>query len=380
MISTWGKYLAARVANIIMSTAPMAKFGAITAPTRRSSLKRASSSISSSVRPVVPTTGRTPISRAISTWRLTTAGTVKSTSTSGRASRSAVSRESEKVTPKGPRPVTSPTSSPPCDREMPRTHSNASSRTNVLSTSRTIRPLAPAQATPLPSPTSFPACEREMHRTNSKAASRTSILTTSRPIRPLAPATSTRIGFTACAFRQPAPTRSPPFRLLFVHPGPAVGVPGIVFVHHPIEGFFEVDAHGIGETDHDEQDVRQLQCDISLGLPGLFRFFPVTVIHFAGQLAHFLGHPRQHGEGPEIPLAALADVRIHFPLQPTQGFPVHLLYPSDFSFMVTQLSSENKPFRIASASGGMYNKAGLKSETAGHAGRFFHWNARRRLR
>src|SRR5690606_29207987 len=309
MISTWGKYLAARAANIIMSTAPMAKFGAITAPTRRSSLKRASSSISSSLRPVVPTTGRTPISRAISTWRLTPAGTVKAAGTSGRSSRSAVSRESEKVTPKGPRPITSPTS--------------------------------------------FPACEREMPRTNSKASSRTNILTTSRPIRPLAPATTTRIGFTACAFRQPAPKRSPPFRLLFVHPGPTVGVPGIVFVHHPIEGFFEVDAHGIGETDHDEQDVRQLQCDISLGLPELFRFFPVTVIHFAGQLAHFLGHPRQHGEGPEIPLAELADVRIHFPLQLSQGFPVHLLHPSDFFFMVTQLSSENKPFRIASASGGM---------------------------
>jgi hypothetical protein len=123
MISTWGRYLAASAAKRIISTAPMAKFGAITPPSFRSAHMALSCSISSSLKPVVPTTGWLPASMIVLALLKAASGWVKSITTWAFAS-----------------PIRSARSSP---MSVWPTSSSPSSPCTVSTTCRPIRPAAP---------------------------------------------------------------------------------------------------------------------------------------------------------------------------------------------------------------------------------------------
>ena len=77
---------AAWAANRIISTAPIAKFGAMKTGTPRSFAAASIRSSSFAGRPVVPTTAGTPASTAASTLPATASGSVKSTIASWPAS------------------------------------------------------------------------------------------------------------------------------------------------------------------------------------------------------------------------------------------------------------------------------------------------------
>ena len=83
MISALSKKRPAISATCISTTAPMAKFGAITPPSFRSAQPARSASTVSASTPVVPITGRTRASSAASTRRAVAEALVKSTTTSG---------------------------------------------------------------------------------------------------------------------------------------------------------------------------------------------------------------------------------------------------------------------------------------------------------
>ena len=85
MISALAMWRDASAAKRIISTAPTAKFGAITALAGPASASARSSSICSGVRPVVPMTACTPAASAARALAKTASGRVKSTSTSGPA-------------------------------------------------------------------------------------------------------------------------------------------------------------------------------------------------------------------------------------------------------------------------------------------------------
>ena len=87
MISTDSKNRAARSANSIISTAPIAKFGAITTPSSGLCDSQCADPVDrASVKPVVPTTTLMPCSMHQCRWSITTSGVVKSTTTSAPAS------------------------------------------------------------------------------------------------------------------------------------------------------------------------------------------------------------------------------------------------------------------------------------------------------
>ena len=108
MISTCGMNRAARSANSIMSTAPMAKLGA----TNRhvpSGARSASSSSLSGDSPVVPTTQSTPAGKAVRMLPSTAEGWVKSTITSGEcAAIASASEPSTVIVPPAPSSSASP--------------------------------------------------------------------------------------------------------------------------------------------------------------------------------------------------------------------------------------------------------------------------------
>src|SRR3954451_23391611 len=87
--SALSKYGAASSAKRIMSTAPMAKFGAITALALEAAKRSRKASRSASPNPVVPTTACTPWSAHQLTFSRAASTTVKSTATSAPASASA---------------------------------------------------------------------------------------------------------------------------------------------------------------------------------------------------------------------------------------------------------------------------------------------------
>ena len=83
MISTLGKYFAASQASLIINIAPKAKLGAIRIPVLLALANSSSSARSASLKPVVPTTARTPADSTVRSDAITTSGRVKSTTTSG---------------------------------------------------------------------------------------------------------------------------------------------------------------------------------------------------------------------------------------------------------------------------------------------------------
>ena len=89
MISARAMWRDASAAKRIISTAPTAKLGAITALAGPASASARSSSTCSAVRPVVPMTACTPAASAARALAKTASGRVKSTSTSGPAPASA---------------------------------------------------------------------------------------------------------------------------------------------------------------------------------------------------------------------------------------------------------------------------------------------------
>ncbi len=91
-ISARGMWRDASAAKRIISTAPTAKLGAITALAAPASASARSSSTCSGVRPVVPMTACTPAASAAPALAKTASGRVKSTSTSGPAPASAAPR------------------------------------------------------------------------------------------------------------------------------------------------------------------------------------------------------------------------------------------------------------------------------------------------
>ena len=126
----------------IMSTAPMAKFGAMNAGVSFASASLRISSFCASVRPVVPTTGETFAASAVLTFSNTTSGRVKSTMTSGCKRARAAARSVSTVTPACGKPTSSPASAPPVRSTAPTSFKSASSCT-ALSTACPMRPQAP---------------------------------------------------------------------------------------------------------------------------------------------------------------------------------------------------------------------------------------------
>ena len=92
MISAAAMWREASAAKRIISTAPTAKLGAITALAGPDSARARISSTCSGARPVVPITTWTPARSAVTALPNTLAGTVKSTITCGRTAASAASR------------------------------------------------------------------------------------------------------------------------------------------------------------------------------------------------------------------------------------------------------------------------------------------------
>src|SRR6266511_5387043 len=90
-------------------------------------------------------------------------------------------------------------------------------------------------------------------------------------------------------------------------PGPAAGVAGGDLGHHLRERLIEVDALGVGQADHDEQDVRQLHRDRADVLVRLLALRSEVVIDLARQLANFLGEAGDVGERREVAFLILAD-------------------------------------------------------------------------
>ena len=155
MISTLSIHGAASAARRIMSTAPMAKFGATTALHRPWPNSWSSSARSSGVRPVVPTTACTPLaahqrrfSRARDAW-------VKSTATSAPAAPNASA---------DPAMVRPSTSAPAQGGSTAATSSRSAASATAVHTVAPIRPPAPNTPTLITGRTSFddvPFGERE---------------------------------------------------------------------------------------------------------------------------------------------------------------------------------------------------------------------------
>ena len=141
MISTCGRKRAASAANRIISTAPMAKFGAINPPRACRSACAWRAAICSAVKPVVPITGCTPVSMMVRALSLAQEGCVKSTTTCAR-----------------------------------------------------VAAMVPARSSP-----------RSVCATSSVSGSAVTAATTWRPMRPLAPFTNTRIGILPPPYPPPAP-------------------------------------------------------------------------------------------------------------------------------------------------------------------------------
>src|SRR5207302_799907 len=102
-------------------------------------------------------------------------------------------------------------------------------------------------------------------------------------------------------------------------PGPAVGVAGGDFRHHPGERVVQVDMLRVGDADHDEQDVGELHGQGALGFLLLLGLLTEPVVDLAGQLAHLFGEPGQVGERREISLLILTDPAVDRLLSFAQG-------------------------------------------------------------
>ena len=128
--------MAASHASFIITTAPSAKFGAIS---RLVLCLRASSSTSfksASLKPVVPTTACTPSGSILRRLPITTSGRVKSTTTSGLAASMAATKSVVTLTPSPRCTVPSLISTAP-------TSSKSASLYTFLHTSLPMRPSAP---------------------------------------------------------------------------------------------------------------------------------------------------------------------------------------------------------------------------------------------
>jgi proline dehydrogenase len=93
--------------------------------------------------------------------------------------------------------------------------------------------------------------------------------------------------------------------------GPPPGIARRDLVHHLRERGVERYLLGVGETDHDEQDVGELHLDRLLGLVGLLGLLAEAVVDLTGELADFLGEAGDIGERGEIALPIPADPAIH---------------------------------------------------------------------
>ena len=139
-------YFATCLDNNIISTAPIAKFGAMKTGVSNFSEVRRIFSLASSLSPVVPITGDTLCSSAIIALLNTTLGCVKSTITSGLVFSIAFAKSVSMTMPFLPCPVNSPVSAPPITSTAP-TSSNSSSFMTALTTVRPILPYAPLTST-----------------------------------------------------------------------------------------------------------------------------------------------------------------------------------------------------------------------------------------
>ena len=90
-------------------------------------------------------------------------------------------------------------------------------------------------------------------------------------------------------------------------PGPAAGVAGGDFGHHLREGVVEIDVLRVGNANHDEEDVRQLQRNRAGRFVRFLWLRAQLMIDFACQLADFFGEARHVRERREVALLELAD-------------------------------------------------------------------------
>ena len=95
-----------------------------------------------------------------------------------------------------------------------------------------------------------------------------------------------------------------------LHDVTAPVVPRPHFLHHRRERLVQVDPLRVGEADHHEHDVRQLQGEGSLGLAGLLRLLAEAVIDLPGQLADLFGEACEAGKRGEVAFLILADPAI----------------------------------------------------------------------
>src|SRR3989441_675095 len=102
-------------------------------------------------------------------------------------------------------------------------------------------------------------------------------------------------------------------------PGPAIGVAGGDFSHHPGESVVQVDPLRVGEADDDEQDVGELHPDRALRLLGFLRFLAEPVVHFPRQLTDFFRQSGEVGQRREVSFFILADPPIDRLLGFAQG-------------------------------------------------------------
>ena len=102
-------------------------------------------------------------------------------------------------------------------------------------------------------------------------------------------------------------------------PGPAAGVAGGDFGHHLRERVIEIDLLRIGETDHDEENIRQLHGHRSGRFVGFLLLRPELMVHFPRQLADFFSKACHVHERREVAFLELADPAIHRLLRITEA-------------------------------------------------------------
>src|SRR5215471_10394610 len=99
-------------------------------------------------------------------------------------------------------------------------------------------------------------------------------------------------------------------------PGPPVRVANPDLRHHRVERPIEIDSLCVGEADHHEQDVAQLECKVSVSLARFLLLLSETMVHLARQLPHLFGEPGEDRERREVAFLILSnplvDCRLSF--------------------------------------------------------------------